>query len=367
MYGDVATTAQPVGVESRLDRRVQALLSLIFDKNMMEQSLLEMEIDLKKMPLGKLSKRHIQSGYEVLKKIEAVLQQHGENPSGAGLTRLIALCNEFYTRIPHDFGHEQPPVITTRDMLKAKIDMMEAFINIEIATSLMKVDAGATNALDASYDKLQCSLEALDRSSPEFQMAQQFCDNQRGSYALRVTDVFKVARNNEQQRFQAHLGNRQLLWHGSRTTNYVGILSQGLRIAPPEAPCSGYRFGKGIYMADVCEKSASYCRSSGSDTILMMLCEAALGKPCELKQDKYMEKPQPGFDSTKALGGVAPDPAATMKLPSACASGDCSSDVQVPLGKPINTGIKSACTHNEYIVYDVSQVVIRYLLRIQIK
>lgn len=30
--------------------------------------------------------------------------------------------------------------------------------------------------------------------------------------------------------------NRQLLWHGSRMTNWVGILSQGLRIAPPEAP-----------------------------------------------------------------------------------------------------------------------------------
>lgn len=27
-----------------------------------------------------------------------------------------------------------------------------------------------------------------------------------------------------------------LLWHGSRLTNWVGILSQGLRIAPPEAP-----------------------------------------------------------------------------------------------------------------------------------
>ena len=33
---------------------------------------------------------------------------------------------------------------------------------------------------------------------------------------------------------------RQLLWHGSRLTNWVGILSQGLRIAPPEAPVTGY-------------------------------------------------------------------------------------------------------------------------------
>ena len=27
---------------------------------------------------------------------------------------------------------------------------------------------------------------------------------------------------------------------GSRLTNFVGILSQGLRIAPPEAPVTGY-------------------------------------------------------------------------------------------------------------------------------
>ena len=32
------------------------------------------------------------------------------------------------------------------------------------------------------------------------------------------------------------INNHQLLWHGSRTTNFAGILSQGLRIAPPEAP-----------------------------------------------------------------------------------------------------------------------------------
>ena len=31
-----------------------------------------------------------------------------------------------------------------------------------------------------------------------------------------------------------------LLWHGSRLTNTVGILSRGLRIAPPEAPTTGY-------------------------------------------------------------------------------------------------------------------------------
>jgi len=50
--------------------------------------------------------------------------------------------------------------------------------------------------------------------------------------------IFKVAREGEAKVYKPFrdLHNRQLLWHGSRTTNFAGILSQGLRIAPPEAP-----------------------------------------------------------------------------------------------------------------------------------
>ena len=50
--------------------------------------------------------------------------------------------------------------------------------------------------------------------------------------------IFKVAREGEAKVYRPFrdLHNRMLLWHGSRTTNYAGILSQGLRIAPPEAP-----------------------------------------------------------------------------------------------------------------------------------
>ncbi len=71
-----------------------------------------------------------------------------------------------------------------------------------------------------------------------------------------------------------------LLWHGSRLSNFVGIISQGLRIAPPEAPVSGYLYGKGIYFADMFGKSANYCRSNTSNnTILIMLVEVAVGKP----------------------------------------------------------------------------------------
>ena len=50
--------------------------------------------------------------------------------------------------------------------------------------------------------------------------------------------IWKVAREGEKKRHKPFrdLPNRMLLWHGSRNTNYAGIFSQGLRIAPPEAP-----------------------------------------------------------------------------------------------------------------------------------
>lgn len=64
-----------------------------------------------------------------------------------------------------------------------------------------------------------------------------------------VEDIFRIKRTGEEDRFiTVEQKNRRLLWHGSRTTNYGGILSQGLRIAPPEAPASGYAFGKGVYL-----------------------------------------------------------------------------------------------------------------------
>src|SRR5437763_14566521 len=103
---------------------------------------------------------------------------------------------------------------------------------------------------------------------------------------LKVQYIYRIVRNCEFERFNksefANLGNsdRRLLWHGSLCTNFGGILSQGLRIAPPEAPVSGYMFGKGIYLADISSKSANYCCPglSGNQG-LILLCEAELGKP----------------------------------------------------------------------------------------
>ncbi|EGR33273.1 hypothetical protein IMG5_057380 [Ichthyophthirius multifiliis] len=121
-------------------------------------------------------------------------------------------------------------------------------------------------------------------------------------------NAFELQKEGEDERFTKDLHNRMLLWHGSRLTNYVGIISQGLRIAPPEAPVTGYMFGKGVYFADMVSKSANYCFTNKQNNIgLMLLCDVACGNfNDKLQADYYASNLPPGKHSTRGLGKTAP-------------------------------------------------------------
>lgn len=54
-------------------------------------------------------------------------------------------------------------------------------------------------------------------------------------------EIRRFDEGDDHNKVHAKTGNRFLLWHGSRMSNWGGILGKGLRIAPPEAPTTGYR------------------------------------------------------------------------------------------------------------------------------
>jgi len=178
---------------------------------------------------------------------------------------------------------------------------------------------------------------------------------------MELLDVFKLKRDGEDKRFNpSKFGNKVLLWHGSRFSNFVGILSQGLRIAPPEAPKSGYLFGKGVYFADMAAKSAPYtCSYLSGNVGLFLLCEVALGKPKEYYDTNHDADNLPkGFNSTHGLGSTIPDPKADKKL---------DGDIRVPSGKAITNPDKKAYRgYNEFIVYNVDQDRMKYLVKVKI-
>lgn len=160
--------------------------------------------------------------------------------------------------------------------------------------------------------------------------------------------------------------NRRLLWHGSRSTNFGGILSQGLRIAPPEAPVNGYMFGKGVYLADMSTKSANYCCSYSSAGMgLLLLCDAELGDPMhELYSSDYMageNAKKAGKIATLGQGRTVPGSWKDAGSFNQALSGVKLPDVSCDRKEDINAGLM----YNEYIVYDVAQIRQRYLFYVK--
>ncbi|XP_007647986.1 poly [ADP-ribose] polymerase 2 isoform X1 [Cricetulus griseus] len=346
--------------ESKLDLRVQELIKLICNVQTMEEMMIEMKYDTKKAPLGKLTVKQIKAGYESLKKIEDCIRtgQHGR--------ALLEACNEFYTRIPHDFGLSIPPIIRTEKELSEKVQLLEALRDIEIALKLVKSGhQGPEHPLDQHYRNLHCALRPLDHESYEFKVVLQYLHSTQApthnNYTMTLLDVFEVEKEGEKEAFRKDLPNRMLLWHGSRLSNWVGILSHGLRVAPPEAPVTGYMFGKGIYFADMSSKSANYCFASPlKSTGLLLLSEVALGQCNELLEaNPKAEGLLQGKHSTKGLGKIAPNPDHFITL----------NGSTVPLGPASDTGILNpegyTLNYNEFIVYSPNQVHMRYLLKIQ--
>ncbi|XP_060112277.1 poly [ADP-ribose] polymerase 2 [Heteronotia binoei] len=341
---------------SQLDPRVQALVELICNIRTMEEMVVEMKYDTKKAPLGKLTAEQIKAGYQSLQKVEACLKRKQTGRA------LLEACNEFYTRVPHDFGLKTPPLIKSEEELQEKAQLLEALGEIRIAIKLVgSKQLDQEHPLDRSYRGLSCQLQPLEREASDFQVLERYLLSTHApthkDYTMTLLEAFVL--DKESSAFRSDLPNRMLLWHGSRLGNWAGILSRGLRVAPPEAPVTGYMFGKGIYFADMSSKSANYCFATRErDVGLLLLSEVALGECNELLEanPEAMNLP-PNKHSTKGLGKLAPANSTTLH------------GAAVPLGPVEETGVVNpsgyTLNYNEFIVYDPQQVRMKYLLKVR--
>ena len=82
-----------LNIQSKLPNSVQTLVKMIFNVENMKQALLSFEIDLTKMPLGKLSKNQLDKAYKVLTELQTLITS-GITTSK---TAIIDASNRFYT------------------------------------------------------------------------------------------------------------------------------------------------------------------------------------------------------------------------------------------------------------------------------
>lgn len=370
-------------VESKLSEPVQRLMSLIFNQGNFNQALSSMDYDATKMPLGKLSKRTLQQGFTALKDLADLVRDPSISVSRFGApfnTAVTDLSSRYWTLIPHAFGMRRPLLINNTDIIKKEVDLLDSLTDMQAANEIMKKaekkqkEAERMNQLDRQFAGLGLDeMTPLESSSGEFQGISEYLSKSAGSthhIKYHLQDVFRIERQGEAARFTKSPKNsdRRLLWHGSRATNYGGILSQGLRIAPPEAPVTGYMFGKGVYLADMSTKSANYCYASMSqNTGLLLLCEAELGKPMlkltNADSNAGERAAKEGHLATWGVGGTAPkawkDAGCLHENLEGVSMPDC---VTVAPGQ--TDGEYRSLLYNEYIVYDIKQIRLRYLLRV---
>lgn len=340
--------------QSNLCPSVYQLLQLIFDTEKVENMMMiGCDLDLSQMPLGKISAAQIRRSMSVLQEISKFIRRNGT------MGQLREASNRFYTLIPHSFGVKCLPIIDSMNIVKAKNEMLESLLNMELVYEFF--DGGSSiqsNPLDACYLKMKTIITPIDRNSPEFSHFYHLTRDSHGpthkTFALEVIEGFRINRVEDEARFKGNLPNHKLLWHGSRLTNFVNILTNGLKVAPPDAIHTGYMFGKGIYFADTVSKSANYCFADFNHDGLLLLCEVALGTTRTLhRAENITNIPNDTEQSVMGLGMYH------------------STLARVVDGMPIAAGniqkrIERACLlYNEYVVYDPSQVKIKYLFKIK--
>jgi len=326
-------------------------------------------------------------------------------------SQLSALSNAFFQLCPQpSFASSAIRSITSMEDVHRYVAQLLQFIDVGATARLLlgcQLRPYDLHPVDYAYAGLGVRMSALSRKDPAFQLVERYVHVETDRRQLELWNVFAVERRGEVARFdrlcaEKKIGNHALLWHGSGIVNFNGILSQGLRIAPPEADASGLAFGKGVYFADSVTKSLGYCRdfsgsfgnmsaaaaqnrsrynrygSSSNDdddvdptaSKCLLLCEVALGTSFEAHEAEYMEAPKPGTHSTKALGARAPDASRSVTTPEGVLV-PCGPLVSVsapegwvPARPPPASQSYTCVGANEYIVYDEAQVRMRYLVQV---
>jgi len=280
---------------------------------------IEMNLDIKKCPLGALSADQIIKGKDILLEAQKII--HSSNDM-AELNKLTSL---YYSNIPHNFGYKRINVDALRldnddKVLKAQ-DILDVFSN---AKDVEKVISKKSN-VDSQYSTLHSDLEWLDPTTPTWKWIDAMFHKTRAHNHhflgnMKVHKIFKINRHNEYKLFlqtaekiSQECGRSnpssvyaQLVkerpdvpnelkslyekanilpgWHGTRRANAIGITKNGLLIRPSGVVHAGSAFGDGCYWATNSTKSINYCDVRGSywaqgnnKTAYLFLADVAYG------------------------------------------------------------------------------------------
>ena len=286
-------------------------------------------------PIGIVSKSSIDEARTTLEEISKfVLEQKYKEPA------YHKLLERYLTLIPQNVGMKLRPetLYTSQEDLTKQNDILDSLdaslisVQNSVASPEVKIEQPKLFDLKLYHVTDDAVIKRIDKKY------RSTLQSIHSSSNLKVKTVYSVEINSMKKKFESvasKLGNVKELWHGTRVSNVLSILKQGLVIPKSNAPhVCGRMYSDGIYFSDQSSKSLNYSVGNvwGSgkrdDNCFMFLADVAMGKEY-IPSAPSQNLPKPGYDSTFAVGG------------------------------------KSGVMNNEMIVYSLSQANLTYLVEFE--
>ncbi|XP_070569266.1 protein mono-ADP-ribosyltransferase PARP4-like [Ptychodera flava] len=253
----------------------------------------------------------------------------------ASISDIANLSVQYYAIIKHKGNNNH---ITDKRQIAQKQDLCQLIrdvLSVSEATNWSVLGSS-----EAKYKALRCRIEHLvDEDDIEYERIKDLVlSSQSSDSEIKVENIYAVHRPAEEKVLARKLGYSKYMFHASKPTNFVGILSRGLLL--PKVVVDDFggkrtdpgKLGHGIYFADSSSTSAKYSFvSEVRGTRFMLVSRVELGQCKDLyKSDADMIAPPNGYNSVHGVKGTDQQP--------------------------------SDFKDDEYVVYNTNQQMMRYLV-----
>lgn len=238
-------------------------------------------------PLGILTPEAINEARDLiaeLRRLDGLTRR--QHKKRAGVVR------QYFQLVPKDFGMKIPAaetLIATEEQFQEEVSILDA---LEAALSRDEPTPDRPRLFECRLTKVPhytTEGRELYRRIRDLYFSTRNVQHHPVAAGLQMTRLYEVEIADMKRRYDAtaaRLGNiRDDLWHGTRASNLLSILKHGLVIPPANAAhCTGRMFGNGIYTSLQSTKALNYAtgywnRSGASaQRTFMFLCTVALGR-----------------------------------------------------------------------------------------
>lgn len=255
-------------------------------------------------PIGLVTPNAIAKARDYLAQIATTIQKDNRT------TR--TLINSYLRLIPQNLGSKIDYTIFHTD---AEIQRQNEILNA-LSASIYQPDNNKNKVFECSIKRVPGSTIQGKKTFREIRKLYESTINKNhlsAAYKLRrLYEIDIPSMNKAFAQKSAQIGNIKLHWHGTRASNLLSILKQGLIIPPANAAqCTGRMFGNGIYGSEQSTKALNYAtnywNSSGDNNqrVYMLLCEFAMGKEYHPTKNYGASLPMKGYDSTYVNPGAS--------------------------------------------------------------